>query len=55
MLFVVIILLVAFILVPLIDLTLKENVLYIAKLLVYALALLFILYSLLTGGAMRVV
>jgi hypothetical protein len=49
MLLIVIILLVAYILVPLLDLCLKEQPLFIAKLLVYILALAFILYELFAG------
>jgi hypothetical protein len=50
MLLVVVILLVAFILVPLIDLTLKEQALFFAKLLVYVGALVFILWALFVSG-----
>jgi hypothetical protein len=49
MLLVVVILLVAFILVPLIDLTLNERVRVTVKIVVYALAVLYTLYVLITG------
>lgn len=46
---IVVILLVAFIIVPLIELTLQERAQYFAKLLVYVLALAFVLYVLATA------
>jgi hypothetical protein len=52
MILIVVILLVAFIIVPLIELTLKEQVQFFAKLLVYVLALVYILYALITAKAL---
>jgi hypothetical protein len=49
MLLLVVILLVAFILVPLLELILKETLLTISKVVVYAAALLWLLYTLFVG------
>jgi hypothetical protein len=49
MLLIVVILLVAYIVVPLLDLILKANILTIAKIVVYAAALLWLLYVLFIG------
>ena len=49
MLLVVIILLVSFILIPLVELTLKEQALFFCKLLVYVLSLAYILWVLVAG------
>ena len=51
MLLIVVILLVAYILVPLVDLTLNERVRYGVKIGLYLLALLFIIYELITAKA----
>jgi len=50
MLLIVIILLVAFVLVPLLDLCLKEQALFFAKVLVYVLALFIVLWALFVSG-----
>ena len=50
MLLIVIILLVAYIIVPLFDLCLKENALFFSKVLVYILALVYVLWGLFGTG-----
>jgi hypothetical protein len=45
MIFVVVILFVAFILIPLLDLVLKANILYAAKIIVYAVAVCWFIYA----------
>lgn len=49
MLLITIILFIAFIIVPLIDLVLKESALYFAKIIVYVLAFIYVGYLLITG------
>lgn len=49
MLLIIIILFVAYIIIPLLDLTLKEQALFFAKVLIYVLALVYIAYSLITA------
>lgn len=51
MLLIIVILLVAYIIIPLLDLILKENVLYFAKLLVLIATALYVLYAILGLGA----
>lgn len=50
MLLIVVILLAAFVIVPLLELTLKEQAQFFAKVIVYALALIYVGYMLIVGG-----
>lgn len=51
MLLIIVILLVAYIIVPLLDLTLKENALYFGKLIIYLAAMIYVLWMLFGAGA----
>jgi hypothetical protein len=52
MLYIIVILLVAYIITPLLDLTLNERVLFFCKLLIYVLTLFFVLYGLFVTKAL---